>query len=236
VAPLLIVLGVLALLAGTALIASFGDRLHVGRLLARTQPVDLAEVHGLATSGRPPYVRIEGRIDSEDEFEDIAHRPLVFRRTLVQMRRGFGWRTLDEGREAVPFAIADAHGQVAIDPDDLGVGLIVVPREAVGIVADVADRVPADLPRDAPVRVRIDQVSSIEHAIVLGVPSIGPSGAVLRPAPGRPLVLTTLEPPEAMRVLADGRQDVIRLAVGLLVSGAVAVALGAALAVVGIGR
>lgn len=236
-APLLLVaIGLAALVTGVALVASFGDRLHVGRLLARTNRVEVAELPALAAASPPPYVRVDGRIDSEDEFEDAAHRPLVFRRTLVQVRRRFGWRTVDEGRESVPFGVADARAEAAIDPDDLGVGLVVVPREARGVAGDLPERVPPDIRADTPVRVRVDQVSSIEHAIVLGVPTLGPSGPVLRGRPGRPLVLTTLEPPEAMRILADGRQDVIRIAVGLFAAGVVAIALGATALALGLGR
>jgi hypothetical protein len=53
------------------------------------------------------------------------------------------------------------------------------------------------------VRVLVEQVSSIEHATVLGVPTPGPDGLPRMTAGlGRPLVLTTLDRDEAMRVLA----------------------------------
>jgi hypothetical protein len=239
VAPLLLIgIGVFALLAGGTLLASLGAGMRVGRLIAGTARVPLADLAREAELERPRYVAIEGRIDSEDEFEDAAHRPLVFRRTLVQLRgRGArrAWRTVDESREAVPFSIADASGSAALDPADLDVGLVVIPREAMGVAADVPDRVPDGTPPDAPVRIRIQQVSSVEHATVLGVPERTDGGVRLRPGDGRPLVLTTLEQPEAMRILADGRQPRIRLAVVLLAGGAgltilgiIAVALGVA--------
>jgi hypothetical protein len=232
VAPLLILLGGVALLAAAGLLASFGERLRVGRLLARTRPVELAELPNLATTDSPPYVRVEGRVDSDEPFEDAAHRPLVYRRTRVQLRTRTGWRTVDDGVESVPFTLADALGACAIEPADLGVGLVVITREASGVAADIADRVPRGTPPDRPARVRIDQVSSIEHAIALGVPHVTPDGVALRPARGRPLVLTTLEPPEAMRILAGGRQALIRLSVALFGIGAASIALGVTVAVV----
>jgi hypothetical protein len=234
---LLIALGLLALLGGVALIASFGTRLRVGRLIAGTHRVSLAELPAIAASGRATYVRTEGRVDSENEFEDAAHRPLVFRRTLVQLHGGplAGWRTVDESREAVPFRIADASGSVAIAADQLDAGLVVIPREATGVAGDMPDRVPPGTPSDAPVRVRIQQISSVEHATVLGVPEAGPDGLRLRAAPGKPLVLTTLEQPEAMRILADGRQPLIRAAVVLFAAGCAAVAVGVVGAVLGLG-
>jgi hypothetical protein len=48
-------------------------------------------------------------------------------------------------------------------------------------------------------------VSSIEHAIVVGVPRLDADGQpAISAGLGRPLVLSTLETDEAMRVLADG--------------------------------
>jgi hypothetical protein len=141
---------------------------------------------------------------------------------------------VDEARESVPFTVADARGEAAIDPVDLDSGLVVIAREASGVAADVPDRGPAGTSPETPVRIRIDQVSAVEHAIVLGVPTDGPAGVTLRPAPKRPLVLTTLERPEAMRILADGRQALIRIAVALLAIGAVAILAGIAAAVLGL--
>jgi hypothetical protein len=239
VAPLfLVALGLFALLAAAALLASLGTGVRVGRLIAGTPRIPLADLAGEARLARPRYVAIEGRIDSEDEFEDAAHRPLVFRRTLVQLRdRGARrvWRTVDESREAVPFSVADASGSVALDPADLDVGLVVVPREAMGVAADVPDRVPGGTPPDAPVRIRIQQVSSVEHATVLGIPERTADGLRLRPGDGRPLVLTTLDQPEAMRILADGRQPLIRLAVALAAAGAGLIVLGIVAAALGVG-
>jgi hypothetical protein len=52
----------------------------------------------------------------------------------------------------------------------------------------------------------IEQVSSIDHALVMGVPQTGADGLPRMGAGlGRPLVLTTLAPDEAMRVLAGDR-------------------------------
>ncbi|HET7026171.1 MAG TPA: hypothetical protein VFI28_00620 [Candidatus Limnocylindrales bacterium] len=231
---LLAALGAAALVAAVALLVSFGSRFRVGRLLASTPAVAIDALPDVAAQPDAPYVRIDGRIDSEDEFEDAAHRPLVYRRTRVQVRRSRRWTTAHETREAVPFRIADALGEATIDPADLGVGLVVVPRESTGRVADVADRVPPGTPADLPVRVRIEQISSVEHAIVLGVPRLAGRGVQIVAGRGRPLVLTTLEPTEAMRVLADGRQPVIRAAAALFVVGVGALALGLLAAVIGL--
>jgi hypothetical protein len=217
------VLGVLALAAALAILRSFGPRYRVGRLLATVPRVSVAEAVRIAESGEPRYVRIEGRIDSEAEFEDADHRPLVLRRTTFQMRTGAtGWTTFESGIEAVPFVIREGLDELGVDGNAVGDGLIVVPRESVGRAADIGDRAPAGLDPATPVRARIETVSSVEHGIVLGVPARAPDGrVVIGPGLGRPLVLTTLEPDEAMRVLTGGASGRSRLAIACLVAGSV---------------
>lgn len=205
---LLAAAGVVALVAAAVLLRGFGTRYRVGRLLAATPRVTIAEAIAIAASGQARYVRVDGRIDGEDEFEDADHRPLVFRRTRIETRPGRSWTTVEDDRQAVPFRVREGLDEIAVDGDALGEGLIVVPRMSLGTAADAPDRVPEGTPSRTPVRARIEQVSSVEHAIVLGVPRPGatPDGpAVVGAGLGRPLVLSTLEGPEAMRILAGER-------------------------------
>jgi hypothetical protein len=217
--------GVVALGIGVLVLRTFGSRYRVGRLLATTARVSVGDALEIAASGRQRYVRIDGRIDADEEFEDDAHRPLVFRRTRLDRRIGRDWRTFEDHRQHVPFEITEGLDAIGVDADALDAGLVVVRRESVGVAADIADRLDVPMPADTPVRMRVEQVSSVEHAIVLGVPV--PAGGAVAGAPaarlsaglGRPLVLTVLEPPEAMRVLgADGRART-RLAAACLAGG-----------------
>jgi hypothetical protein len=248
VTPLLLAAaGVLALVLAGLLLRTFGPRYRVARLLATTPQVSVAEANRLARDGRRAYVRIGGRIDADDEFEGPDHQPLVLRRVRLQARSGGRWRTFEDQRQVVPVAINEGLDAIAVDMDALDAGLVVVPRESVGTAADVADRIPDGIAPDAPVRARIDQVSSVEHAIVLGYPVLGATGAgatgdVAGHGPparmtagrSRPLVLTVLEPDEAMRVLAADGRGRTRVA-GALIALAVVLVLGsAAWAVVGL--
>jgi hypothetical protein len=80
---------------------------------------------------------------------------------------------------------------------------------------------------DTPVRLRIEQISTLDHATAAGVPRLGTDGSVvIGPGLGRPLLLTTLELDEAMRVLAGDRRPQLLLAAGLLVAAPVVVILG----------
>ncbi len=234
VSPLIpLVAGLVALAAGALVLRSYGTSYRVGRLLASTPEVSVSEARSLA-GGPRRYVRVRGRIDAEDEFEDDAHRPLVFRRTRLQLGHGTRWTAFEDHRERVTFEIRDGLDGIVIDDAALDVGLVVVPRESVGTAADLMDRVPPGTAAETPVRLRVEQVSSIEHAIVLGVPSIGPAGLpILSAGLGRPLILTTLEPAEAMRILTDGGRRRPRAAAACLIGGLVLVAAGLLWAVVG---
>jgi hypothetical protein len=233
VLPLIpIVAGVVALVAGVLILRTYGPRYRVGRLLGATPTVTIAEARALA-SGPPRYVKVSGRIDAETEFEDDAHRPLVFRRTRLQAREGRDWIAFEDSRERVPFEVRDALESIAVNDDDLDEGLIVVPRESVGTAADVPDRAPSGTSPATPIRLRVEQVSSVEHAIVVGVPTLDPSGTPwLAAGLGRPLVLTTLEPSEAMRILTEGDRRRPLAAAICLAGGGVFITIGLVLALV----
>ena len=231
----LIVFGFIALGAGTLVLLSFGPRFRVGRLLASTPDVPISAAIDAAGGGRAGYVRLAGRIDSETDFEDHAHRPLVLRRTRIQVRRPWGWRTVEAQTEAVPFQLNEGLDSVAIDAAALGPGLVVVLRESVGRAADLPDRVPAGTPPSARVRALIEQVSAVDHAIALGVPVRGADGATtLTAGMGRPLILTTLERDEAMRVLTGGDRRRTALAAGLLAVGLALLVAGLVLSALGV--
>jgi len=94
-----------------------------------------------------------------------------------------------------------------------------------GTAADLADRVPAGTAPGTPVRAWIDQLSSVEHAIVIGAPTLDAAGVpLMSPGRGRPLILTVLEPEEAMRVIAADGRGRTRVAALLLGAGALLLA------------
>jgi hypothetical protein len=200
---------------------------RIGRILASTPMVSVAEARATALAGRQRYVGIQGRIDAEDEFEDAAHRPLVLRRTRFEARHPRGWRAFEDQKELVRFEVREGLDAIVIDSDRLDHGLVVVPRESAGVAADLGDRAPADLPPTTPVRMIVEQLSSVDHATALGVPvADAHGGALLTAGLGRPLVLTTLERPEAIRLLGGGRRTRSMTAGVLLAAGAGAILIG----------
>jgi hypothetical protein len=225
--------GLVVLAAGAVILRTFGPRYRVGRLLATTPQVTVGEALQLADRS-PRYVAVAGRIDAEEPFEDDAHRPLVYRRIRLQRRQGSDWMAFEDNRETVDFVVREGLDEIGIDTAALDAGLVVVRRESVGTAADVPDRA-AELPPETPVRLLVEQVSAVEHAIAIGVPRRADGGAVrLTEGLGRPLIMTTLEPPEAMRVLAEGSRTRPVAAALCLVVGLVLVTIGLASAVIGI--
>jgi hypothetical protein len=230
VEPLLVfVAGLISLVGGAIVLRSFGPAYRVGRLLASTPAITIAGAEALAATGRFAYVRVEGRLDSADDFPDEHERPLVFRRRRLEAQRGSRWTVVHEDRQLVAFAIREGMAVLPIDGARLDEGLIVLPRESLGTAAEAPDRVPHDLPASTPIRLRVEQISSVEHATVLGVPQRRADGTtILTAGLGRPLILSTLERIDAMQLLAGGRRGRPLAALILLVVGIALAALGLA--------
>ena len=236
----IVVLGIAAGLVGYLLLRRSGTGWRVGRLLAAAPERTLAQAAAIVAGGEEAYIRLHGRIDSDEEFPGDDGKPLVYRRRRLQQRSGgSGWETFDDERLAVPFRLSQKGERIEIDTEALGDGLVVVPRESEGVAADVtAEAVSGVLPElapETPVRLRIEQVSAVDHAIAAGVPRVGGDGSVvLGPGLGRPLVLTTLELDEAMRVLAGGRRRELLVASGLLIAAPLVVGVGLIALVLGL--
>lgn len=233
VSPLiLLIVGVALLAIGFVIRRSLGPRYRVGSLLAASQVVSIAEANALA-AGPPRYVQINGRVDSEVDFEDEAHRPLVFRRTRLQLWDGSRWTDLDDRRERVPFELREGLDSIAVDDSALNEGLVVVIRESEGKAADIADRVPDGTDPATPVRLRIEQVSSVEHAIAAGVPGLDAAGTPrISAGLGRPLILATMDRADAMRILAEGHRLPPIVAAAGLIGGTALVAIALAWTVI----
>jgi hypothetical protein len=216
-----LVLGLASVLLGAWLLRGVRGY-RVARILRSAPEVPIAEVARRARAGDARYVRVRGRIASAEEFPDEQDRPLVFRVRRVETSEARGrWRTLEEERTGVPFGLQERGAELAIDLEALDEGLVVLARESSGYAREIRDRLPGEIPDDARVRYRIEQVSAVEHAVAAGVPSVtAEGGAMLTAGSGRPLILSTLDIPDTMRVLSgEQRRRVIvagvMLAIGL---------------------
>ena len=85
---------------------------------------------------------------------------------------------------------------------------------------------------ETPARLLIEQISAVEHATICGTPILRDGGPLLTAGAGRPLIVTSLEVPAAMRLLAAGHRRRVALA-GLLLALAVGLVVAAAGALLG---
>ncbi|NDH27974.1 MAG: hypothetical protein EBX81_01435 [bacterium] len=214
----LIVVGVLLVAFGLLLSRRADERTRAGQLLAGISPVTPTEALRLAAlrGDSSPYLAIKGSIDAAEIFEDENRRPLVYRRERVSIADEGGWRVIDTAERSLPFVVSDPSSSISIATADLADGLVVVERRWEGSVAELhaaareyqqaeaASLVAAIAARDPSraARVSLEQISSLDRATAAGHLVDGE----LRAGAGRPLVVTTLERAEALRLLgSEGR-------------------------------
>ena len=223
-------IGAALIVIGLLLSRRTNVRTRAGQLLAGLSPITPTEALRLAAlrGDSAPYLAIKGSVDASETFEDEHHRPLVFRRERVSIADEQGWRVIDVAERSLPFVISDPSSAIRIATADLADGLVVVERRWEGSVAElhaaareyrspetaalVAAIAASDPSRQA--RVGLEQISNLDRATAAGQLVDGE----LRAGAGRPLVVTTLERADALRLLGgEGR--------GRLASSTVALAL-----------
>ncbi len=231
---ILAVAGAGAMVSALLLLRSLGTRFRLGRLLSAAPQVTLEECRELA-AGAAVYVRVSGRISSTEEFPDDNNRPLVFRRTRLEVQVAPDrWRTVLDEREAVPFGVESRSAFVAIDQDALSDGLVAIPRIATGRVSELHGEMAAGaagVAPETPVRLTIEQLSAVEHVSACGRPELRDGEPVLTAGLGRPLIVTALDRPAAMRLLASGARRRVAAAAVLIGVGLLLMALAIGVAV-----
>lgn len=219
--------GLVCLIAAGVLLRAVGRGYRLGRMLWAAPQVSIGEAVSLSDSALR-FVRVTGRISSDEEFPDEKDRPLVFRRKRVQvLDRPGHWRTVIDDREAVPFGVEARSDAIDVDTAALGDGLVVVPREAAGTVADLPNELRSELGAidpATPARLLVEQISAVEQATVAGRPVLRDGRTTLTADTKRPLIVTTLEPTAAMRLLAGEHRSRVRFAAVLLIVAAVLLA------------
>jgi len=229
-----VVVGTALILFGLLLSRRTDARTRAGQLLAGLSPISPTEALKLAAlrGDAAPYLAIKGSIDAPEIFEDENHRPLVYRRERVCIADEGGWRVIDTAERSLPFVVSDSSNSISIATADLADGLVVVERRWEGSVAElhaagreyqspetaalVAALAASDPTRGA--RVGLEQISNLDRATAAGQLVDGE----LRAGAGRPLVVTTLERAEALRLLGTegrGRLASSTLALALLALG-----------------
>ena len=215
-----------------------GTRARSARLMAGLAPVTPEEA---LLVGEDRYLTVQGSIDAAEAFDDENHRPLVYRRERVLVREGDTWRELERAVRSVQFFVASSSASIEVDAELLGDGLVVIERQWEGSVAELVasgrsfndaatSTLVTDLATSAPAltaRVVLEQISTLDRGTVVGLLR---NGKLTAGGAGQPLVLTTLDRRDALRILgseARGSLAVSLLTLAALVAGVLTV--GAAL-------
>jgi hypothetical protein len=184
VLPLWLVgLGVVVCLIAGLLLRRIGPGFRIARVLAAAPEVSIDEI-ATAVAGGQPYVRVHGRISSDEEFPDELDRPLVYRRRRLELaidasqRR---WRTLEDEVMAVPFGLEERTAFVAVDAARLDEGLAVIVRVTTrGRAPDRSRPAPPIAGAAAPIRRSLRQGACLR----IGAPRIGGGEPMIWPGPG----------------------------------------------------
>lgn len=207
-----------------------GTRARSARLMAGLAPVTPEEA---LLVGEDRYLAVQGSIDAAEAFEDENHRPLVYRRERVLVRGGDIWRELERAVRSVQFFLTSSSASIEIDAEKLGDGLVVIERQWEGSIAELAasgrsfkeaatSTLVTELAATAPsltARVVLEQISTLDRGTVVGLLR---NGTMTAGGAGQPLVLTTLDRRDALRILgseARGSLAVSLLTLAALVAG-----------------
>jgi hypothetical protein len=183
--------------------------------------------------GEDRYLAVQGSIDAAEAFDDENHRPLVYRRERVLVREGDTWRELERAVRSVQFFVTSSSASIEVDAALLGDGLVVIERQWEGSVAELVasgrtfkeaatSALVAELAAKAPAltaRVVLEQISTLDRGTVVGLLR---NGTLTAGGAGQPLVLTTLDRRDALRILggeARGSLAVSLLTLAALVAG-----------------
>ena len=207
-----------------------GTRARSARLMAGLAPVSPEEA---LLVGEDRYLAVQGSIDAAEAFDDENHRPLVYRRERVLVREGDTWRELERAVRSVQFFVASSSASIEVDAALLGDGLVVIERQWEGSIAELAASgrsfkeaatsiLVTELAASAPTltaRVVLEQISTLDRGTVVGLLR---NGTMTAGGAGQPLVLTTLDRRDALRILgseARGSLAVSLLTLAALVAG-----------------
>jgi hypothetical protein len=231
---LILVAGLLLIGAGWSAIQRSGAQPRTAMRLAAAREVRVGDLDDLDPLPSRP-IRAVGRIRCQAPIvmADGDRLVAVHRDVEVRLRRG-GWRRIERLRESRSFELWDHDGSVTIDPAFAAEPLVVIPRVWRGEVSTLdesyrpaIERLEAELGPAVDARAVTRMLSVVERLAVLGAARRAEDGRVALAPPAGGFVVSALDVSDAMRLLGGPRRD-------LLIAGAGAIGLGAAVAVTGL--
>lgn len=224
--PPLLLLGLAAAmaLAGWMLVRASGAEVSLARRLAGARQLrvgDLPDADPLPS--RP--VRVVGRIRCPDPIVTDGDDRLVALHRDVQVRLSDGaWRTIERIRETRGFELWDHDGSLSLDPAQAAEPLVTIPhvwRGRPDELADEAHRSAVDrlaqegrAAREARSVTRM--VSVVDRLLVLAEVRRDAAGALALRPPRGGFVISTLDVPDAMRLLGGRGRSLMLAGTGLI--------------------
>jgi hypothetical protein len=183
-------------------------------------------------------VRVAGRVRCREPLDTGDGEKLVVFHRDVEARVGGRWRALERLREARSFELWDHDGSLTLDPARAAEPLITIPKVWRGrpdqLVEPHASALARLVERHGPAteaRATTRTLNVTDRLLVLARPTRGAGGKVRLEPPEGGYLVTNLELPDAMRILAGHDR---RAAVGGVIGLALAIAL-VAIGAVGLG-
>ena len=222
---------------GYLLARSSGAQLAMGRRLAGARQHRVGDLEELRPLPERP-VRVSGRIRCPDPIVTARDDRLValHRDVDVQLADG-SWRTIERLRVTRGFELWDHDGSASLDPASAAEPLVTLPHVWRGAVEELEDpghvaaidRLRAEGRPPVAARSVTRMISVVEHLLVLcQVHGAEGESVTLAPPPGG-FVISTLELPDAMRLLGGpGRSRLLAgsalIVIGILAAGGTLVA------------
>jgi hypothetical protein len=233
---LFIVLGAafVAAAIGLVLVRTSGAQLAIGRRLAGAREIRVGDVLDLSDLPSRP-LRVAGRIRCHDPIVTPRDDRLVALHRDVEVQLADGsWRTIERIRETRGFELWDHDGSLPLDAADAAEPLVTIPHVWRGRVEELADeahlvaveRLRSEGSEPVAARATTRMVSVVERLLVLARISAG-AGENAHPTLAPPqggYLITTLDLPDAMRLLGGPRRRRLLTGSALLALAVVAAA------------
>jgi hypothetical protein len=225
--------GLLLVAACAALIRLGGAQAALARRLAGPAEV---KVGRLLDAGELPArpVRVVGRIRCRDPLNAGDGERLVAYHRDVEVRVGGRWRSVERMRETRSFDLWDHDGSVSIDPARAADPLITIPKVWRGSPDELeephASAVARLAERHGPAtaaRAVTRTINVTDRLLVVAQPVRDAAGRISLDPPEGGYLVSTLDLPDAMRVLGGRHNRLSALAVG-------GIGIGIALAAIGL--
>jgi hypothetical protein len=212
--------------AGFLQVRRSGARTTVARRLAGARELPVGDLADLARDPIRP-VRISGRVRCPNPIQTQRDEQLValHRDVEVLTERG-GWRSIERVRESRGFELWDHAGAVTLDAGQAAEPLISIPYLWEGAPAELddtyrgaVDRLTAEYGNVRAARATTRTINTIDRLLVLAEVERDDAGRVhLRPPAGGYLI-SSLELPDAMRLLAGAGRPRLMVGAALMAAG-----------------